>query len=172
MLSCMQPLRRFLMLHENYFDGSSFNTPTAVNMLSSVFLIRYPFGSLVGVICLKNYKLWITMILAGALNTVGVLCRYIGALSQYGSSNNSALSYSLILIGQCISALAFPIIVNLPAAVAAIWFPTRERDMATTLGALFNPVGLAIGEVLPALLVTQSQPDGGKLTVLFPPLHM
>ena len=89
MLSCMQPLRRFLMLHKNYFDGSSFNTPTAANMLSSVFLIRYPFGSLVGVICLKNYKLWITMILAGALNTVGVLCRYIVALSQYG-----ALSYS------------------------------------------------------------------------------
>ena len=76
--------------------------------------------------CALSVYLWVL-----SHNTAAVLCYCCG------SSNNSALSYALILIGQGISAIAFPIIVYLPAAVAAIWFPAKERDMVTTLGALF-----------------------------------
>ena len=31
--------------------------------------------------------------------------------------------------------------------VAANWFPVSERDLAVTVGSLFNPLGNAVGQV-------------------------
>eukprot|EP01034_Spumella_vulgaris_P022758 gene22758-28917_t len=74
--------------------------------------------------------------------------------------------YSLLSIAKSwamsIAALAYPMYVNLPAAIASTWFPVNERDMSTTIGALFNPIGNAAGQVIPAFIVYQKSqlPNG------------
>jgi hypothetical protein len=37
---------------------------------------------------------------------------------------------------------------SLPPALAAAWFSISERDIATAIGSLFNPLGNAAGQVL------------------------
>ena len=58
-----------------------------------------------------------------------------------------------MMIGQLLASLAQPIYVNLPAGIASNWFSVDERDVATTIASLFNPVGSAIGQIIPAIIV-------------------
>lgn len=43
-----------------------------------------------------------------------------------------------------------------PARLASEWFGTSQRELATTIGAMSNPVGIAIGQLLPTALVSAS----------------
>ena len=43
--------------------------------------------------------------------------------------------------------------------MAANWFPVSERDLATTICALFNPLGNAVGQVVPPFVVTAAPSD-------------
>ena len=65
-----------------------------------------------------------------------------------------AESYGGVMVGQAIAALAQPILMNAPARLAAAWFPASERSVATSLGAISNPVGIALGTVFPSVFVT------------------
>jgi hypothetical protein len=53
-----------------------------------------------------------------------------------------------MLIGQMLASLAGPMYNSLPPALAAAWFSISERDIATAIGSLFNPLGNAAGQVL------------------------
>jgi hypothetical protein len=61
-----------------------------------------------------------------------------------------------MLLGQAFAALGQPMFLNSPPAVASIWFPVEEREIATTIGSMFSPIGSAIGQIIPFLLVQQS----------------
>ena len=63
-------------------------------------------------------------------------------------------AYALLLLGQALPALAQPLFTNVPAKLAGDWFPESQRDAATVVGALFNPLGNAAGQVIPSLLVS------------------
>lgn len=47
--------------------------------------------------------------------------------------------------------------------MSADWFSVRQRNLATTLGAMSNPVGIALGQLLPTMLVDE---HGGMPTLL------
>lgn len=55
--------------------------------------------------------------------------------------------------GQTIAAIAQPFVLNAPPMLAANWFPKEQRTMATTVCSVANPVGVAMGFVLPPILV-------------------
>lgn len=112
---------------------------TAVNMLALVFQIGYLPGTLLGVICTKKYGIRNTLLIGGLLDLLGSLIRLLGTLLQNSISNT--LCYSIVMLGQILGSLAQPIFVNLPAAIASDWFSINERDVATTIAALFNPLG-------------------------------
>jgi hypothetical protein len=59
------------------------------------------------------------------------------------------VSLFALLVSQCR-------FLNIPPAIALIWFPSQERDTSTTIATMFSPIGNAIGQVLPALIVIQS----------------
>lgn len=141
-------------ISSDYFGGAS---TTSINMLALIFQIVYAPGTLVGVLATKKYGLRDTLIFGGVLNTLGALIRYIATLCRTQAGSWGA--YTLMMVGQFCGALAQPIYVNLPATMAADWFAVDERDIATTIAALFNPLGAAIGQVLPPMLVTQSEDD-------------
>lgn len=142
-------------LTATYIGGSSGNV-TSVNFLATVYLILYLPGSILGVITRKMFSLRVSLIIAGMLSFVGSLIRLIGALAR--DSSSSAGIYSALFIGQCISALAQPMFVNIVAYISMLWFPEAERDLATTIGSMFSPLGNALGQVLPPALV--SEQDG------------
>jgi hypothetical protein len=52
-----------------------------------------------------------------------------------------------MLLGQMLASLAGPMYNSLPPALAAAWFSISERDIATAIGSLFNPLGNAAGQV-------------------------
>ena len=97
----------------------------------------------------------------------------VGGWIRYGSVFGdipSGGAYAGVLVGQCVSALAQPFFTNIPAMVASRWFPVKERDLATVVGALFNGIGVAIGTVVASAFVTQSSPtevDGMPDWMLF-----
>lgn len=57
-----------------------------------------------------------------------------------------------MILGQSLAALAGPMYNSLPPALAAAWFSLSERDIATAIGSLFNPLGNAAGQVCFLLL--------------------
>ena len=56
-------------------------------------------------------------------------------------------------------ALAQPFYLNMPAKISSAWFAVKERDLSTTVCSLANPLGSAIGSLIPAFFVT-----GGGVT--------
>lgn len=137
----------------NFIGGSVGNT-TAVNFLATVFLILYLPGSFVGVYINKKLGLRATVILGAVLNATGALIRLAGAFAKDHTS--SAWVFTFFLIGQCVASICQPVILNIAASVAGEWFPISERDIATTVGSMFNPIGCAVGQFIPALLVSQN----------------
>ena len=52
------------------------------------------------------------------------------------------------------AALANPFLIHIPPKIAAVWFPKDEVSTATSIGVFGNQLGVAIGFLLPPLLVS------------------
>lgn len=133
-----------------YFDdvGNS-----AVNILAAIFQIMYLPGTYVCVLVMQKYGMRANLLIAGVVTLLGALLRVVGtaARDQLGGTG----AYAVVFMGQFLAALAQPMFVNVPAAFAGIWFPSDEREIATTITSLFNPLGNALGQILPPMFVTE-----------------
>jgi len=75
--------------------------------------------------------------------------------------------------GQTVVAASQIFILGIPAQLAATWFPPNQMSTATSIGVFGNQLGIALGFVLPAVLVTdQDEEDnfhliGGDLFIMF-----
>lgn len=144
----------------NYFGGSGYyGSTTGVNMMANVFLILYGPGTLLAVYMMKTLDLKRSLEIAGVLTVIGALMRYLAAL--FDSHLSYGAVYWLMFVGQCLGAIAQPMFLNSPPMVAAIWFPVKERDLATTVGSMCSPIGNAIGQLIPVFLVSQTSKSGG-----------
>jgi MFS family permease len=124
---------------------------TWVNLLSVIFQICYVPGTMIALWVSERQKLRGLLLRGGLLTCVGCVIRTIGALVR--DSAGSGLSYALILIGTFFVGLAQPFYLNMPAKIATTWFGVNERDIATTLCSLSNPLGSALGSLIPAMFV-------------------
>eukprot|EP01095_Lingulamoeba_sp_RSL-Kostka_P005943 TRINITY_DN1811_c0_g1_i2.p1 TRINITY_DN1811_c0_g1~~TRINITY_DN1811_c0_g1_i2.p1 ORF type:complete len:367 (+),score=99.90 TRINITY_DN1811_c0_g1_i2:310-1410(+) len=89
----------------------------------------------------------------GGLRTgiiIGAVGTLISALLRPCAPKNW---FWLLFIAQTIGAIVQPFILNAPPLIAANWFPDKERALATTIASVANPVGVAVGFVMPPLLV-------------------
>ena len=149
------------------FIGGDIGNTTAVNFLATVFLILYLPGSFVGVYVNKTLGLKATVVVGALLNVMGALIRLAGAFAKDHTS--SSWIFSLLLLGQCISSICQPVVLNIASTISNEWFPISERDIATTVSSMFNPIGCAVGQFIPALLVSQNASNGtisGMTTLL------
>lgn len=148
---------------QHYFGSSTYyGSTTGVNMMANIFLILYTPGTIISVLSMKYLKPRKALLYAGLLTGVGALLRYLAAL--FDSTLSQEQVYILIFIGQCLSAIAQPMFLNFPPAIASIWFPVDERDISTTIGSMSSPIGNAIGSVIPVLFVSEDQTGtGGKI---------
>lgn len=71
----------------------------------------------------------------------------------------SGNSFTLVLTGQILFAVAQPFIINAPTAVAARWFPVKERAIATGMATLAQYIGILIAMVATPMLIVSSPTD-------------
>lgn len=132
----------------DYWD----NLPiTLVNLLAVVFQALYLPGTMLASRAMQQSTLRNTMLIGGGLTASGCCVRWMGSMLYDASNISPTASYIFVLLGTCIVALAQPFYLNMPAKIASTWFSVKERDVSTTLGSLANPLGSALGSILPAM---------------------
>ena len=127
---------------------------TYVNLLSVIFMLLYAPGSYLAMYLVTKYGLRTTILTGAVLNAAGAWIRYASVFAVRNAALPAWAGYAVLLLGQSLPAIAQPLFTNVPAKLAADWFPNSERDVATVIGALFNPLGNAAGQVIPSILVS------------------
>jgi MFS transporter, FLVCR family, MFS-domain-containing protein 7 len=148
-------------ISEHYFGKDNFySSITAINMLANVFLILYPVGTIAAVYTVKYYRPRKSLIFAGTLTVIGALLRVLA--TAFKNNLEIGTVYGLIILGQAFGAIAQPFFTNFAPALSGIWFSVDERDISTSIGAMCSPFGNAIGQLIPPLIVTESQNINGN----------
>ncbi|NXU49407.1 S49A3 protein, partial [Turnix velox] len=125
-----------------------------VNWLSIVYLlISIPFG-LVATWILDTVGLRFAVILSAWLNMAGSIIRVFSILKFVSLGSHS---YWYLYIGQCLCALAQPLIIFSPTKLAALWFPDHQRATANMIASMSNPLGILIANVLSPALVPEGK---------------
>ncbi len=86
---------------------------------------------------------------------VGAILMVAGAALKGFSGN----SFTMVLAGQILLAIAQPFVINAPTAVSARWFPVKERAIATGLATLAQYIGILIAMVVTPMLIVSSPSD-------------
>lgn len=87
----------------------------------------------------------------------GAILMIAGAVIKGFSGN----SFSMVVTGQVILAIAQPFVINAPTAVAARWFPVKERAIATGMATLAQYIGILAAMVVSPMLIIASPSDPG-----------
>uniref|UniRef100_A0A2C9JXH0 Choline/ethanolamine transporter FLVCR1 n=1 Tax=Biomphalaria glabrata TaxID=6526 RepID=A0A2C9JXH0_BIOGL len=85
---------------------------------------------------------------------VGSLLNLIGAALKCASV--APERFPLLMAAQTICAISQLFILGIPARLAAVWFGPNEVSTATSLGVFGNQIGIALGFLLPPILVPYS----------------
>eukprot|EP01064_Diplonema_japonicum_P002713 TRINITY_DN1175_c1_g2_i1.p1 TRINITY_DN1175_c1_g2~~TRINITY_DN1175_c1_g2_i1.p1 ORF type:complete len:545 (+),score=169.66 TRINITY_DN1175_c1_g2_i1:37-1635(+) len=81
---------------------------------------------------------------AAGLTMAGGVVRYFG---------QSHSTFFFLVIGQCLSGIARPLVSQLLGLVSLQWFPAHQRVLATAIAALGNPFGIGLGFALSPAIV-------------------
>lgn len=74
--------------------------------------------------------------------------------------------FPIALVGQTIIGISQMFTLGIPARLAAVWFPYYQISTATALGVFGNQIGIAVGFVLPPLIVHEGGNIGNELYYL------
>jgi FLVCR family MFS transporter 7 len=113
-------------------------TTTQVNVLAVVFLFLYVVGTMLTIWIYRLLSLRMGLIVGTILN-LGVFIRLFALISPTNG-------YPALVIGQIIPAIAQPFFLNITALFAARWFAVKQRDIATAIGSMANPLGIIQNE--------------------------
>jgi MFS family permease len=136
---------------EVFYQGS-FNPLSFFNIdfLASSYMIFYL------IMCIPaSYFIYRFGIVKGV--GTGAILLTAGAAIKGFSGN----SFTMVIAGQVLMAVAQPFIINSPTAVAARWFPVKERAIATGLATLAQYIGILIAMVVTPMLIVSSPAEAG-----------
>ena len=111
-------------------------TITQVNALAIVFLFLYPVGTILSIWLSKKFSMRMVMIFGAILN--------LGGLTRFLSLIKRTQGYAALIIGQIFPAIAAPFFLNSAALFSARWFDPSQRDIATSIASMANPLGIHI----------------------------
>ena len=150
-------------------------TTTQVNALAVVFFFLYVLGTILATWLYRIVSMRTGLIIGSVLN-LGAVIRLFALISP-------SRGYAALIIGQLFPAVGRPFLMNITALFAARWFAAKQRDVATAIGSMANPlgkdyklvrsiydscliVGAAIGALLPSVIVTDGTSSSQFLTLL------
>nr|XP_003223401.1 PREDICTED: major facilitator superfamily domain-containing protein 7 [Anolis carolinensis] len=129
-------------------------TMNIVNWLSLVFLvISVPMG-LLAIWILDTIGLKCAILLCAWLNMIGSIIRIFSTVSLLSLGS---LNIIYLLVGQCLCAVAQPLIIFSPTKLAAVWFPEHQRATANMIGSMSNPLGMLIANLLSPVIVKEGK---------------
>ncbi len=108
-------------------------TATQVNALAVVFFFLYVLGTIISTWLYRIVSIRTGLIIGSVLN-LGIIIRIFALISP---SNG----YAALIIGQLFPAVATPFFMNITALFSARWFAPQQRDVATAIGSMANPLG-------------------------------
>mmetsp|Transcript_119284 Transcript_119284/g.216839 ORF Transcript_119284/g.216839 Transcript_119284/m.216839 type:complete len:491 (-) Transcript_119284:99-1571(-) len=134
----------------------------SISLLSMVFMILFLPGILLTSYLMTKWGLRRVVIIGSLLDLVATILRFI---SVFLPQKTGPLypAFSVLLLGQSFGALAQPLFITVPVRLANDWFSRDERDAVTVIAAMVNPVGNALGQVVPPLVLSQYPTDKGLI---------
>lgn len=122
-----------------------------VNLTSLVYMITYIPFIIHASLMLERVGLRRAICLGAAGTAVGSILKYLLAMSP------TPAAFWGMMIGQTIVALSQLYIISIPPLLAAVWFPDHQVSTATGIGVFGNQLGIALGFIVPPMLVSNSQ---------------
>lgn len=141
----------------NYYDTDVF----IIDGLSLVFMAVFVPLGFAASWALNTLGLRRSVVVFAWVNMIGGWVRYLG---EFGKTPHERLA--IVYVGQILAAIAQPVILDCPTLMAATWFGENERAEANTVASIANPLGIAIGSVVSALLVNKESDIGRMLLIL------
>ncbi|GFO46731.1 feline leukemia virus subgroup c receptor-related protein 2 [Plakobranchus ocellatus] len=126
---------------------STYQRNTAIDWLSMVYMLAYIPLIFPATWILNRRGLRLCCILGSTLNAVGAWLK---------CASISPGRFGLLMFAQTICAVAQLFVLGIPARLAAVWFGPNEVSTATSIGVFGNQVGVAVGFLLPPILVANS----------------
>lgn len=108
-------------------------TTTQVNSLAIIFLFLYPFGTILSIWLSKTLSMRMIICIGSVLN-MGVFIRLLSLIKQI----NPFIS---LIIGQLFPGIGAPFFLNSITLFASRWFSPSQRDIATSICSMANPLG-------------------------------
>ncbi|KAL3998305.1 Major Facilitator Superfamily protein [Acanthocheilonema viteae] len=116
----------------------------AVNWTSMIYMLTYIIFVLPASWVLDKYGLRISLILGSAGNCIGAWIKMFSARPD---------AFWITFLGQTIVGFSQMFILGVPSRLAAVWFGPEQVSTACSIGVFGNQLGIAIGFVLPPVLV-------------------
>ncbi|XP_072180733.1 choline/ethanolamine transporter flvcr2a-like [Diadema setosum] len=116
----------------------------AIDWTSMIYMLVYIPLIFPATWLLERAGLKVIGILAASLNCAGSWFRYAGSVPHM---------FGMAFAGQTICSVGQIFILGMPAHVAATWFGANEVSTACAIGVFGNQLGVALGFVLPPILV-------------------
>lgn len=121
-----------------------------VNFTSLVYMITYIPFIIHASLMLERVGLRRAICLGAAGTALGSIVKF-----QFGSAPTPT-AFWCMMIGQTIVALSQLYIISIPPLLAAVWFPDHQVSTATGIGVFGNQLGIALGFIVPPLLMSGS----------------
>lgn len=148
-----------------YYNASlpedRFQRETTVDWLSMIYMLAYIPLIFPSTFLLNKKGLRVCAIAGAFLNVLGAWLK-VACISPD--------RFAVLMFAQTVCAIAQIFILGLPAKIAAVWFGPNEVSTATSLGVFGNQVGVAIGFLVPPILVPNSdslEQIGDDLSIMF-----
>ncbi|XP_043819343.1 feline leukemia virus subgroup C receptor-related protein 1 isoform X1 [Dromiciops gliroides] len=127
---------------------------TDIDWLSMIYMLAYVPFIFPATWLLDKGGLRLTALLGSGFNA-------LGAWVKCGSVARDL--YWVTMLGQCLCAVAQVFILGLPSHVASVWFGPREVSTACATAVLGNQLGVAVGFLLPPVLVPNTKNDSSLM---------
>ncbi|CDH49161.1 feline leukemia virus subgroup c receptor-related protein 2-like [Lichtheimia corymbifera JMRC:FSU:9682] len=124
-----------------YFGSVTPVTVNAINAMSLVYMLLYPFAVQPTLHYFEDSKgagtgLKRGVMIGASLNALGAAIRWLG---------RSPDRFMVLSVGQVVAAFGQVFILSIPPKLAGDWFPENEANLATAIGVSANNLGVAAG---------------------------
>ena len=129
-----------------------------VNYLSLVYLIMATPAGFFSFWLIDNFGVRSSINIGTWLNFIGSGVRMLSAIDSADATPLIPMNskYTVLMIGQCLCALAQPFIVFVSTKFANTWFAEDQRALANTLALGSNTLGILIGALISPQIVNSS----------------